>query len=221
MPTSAAQPAASVAVGIRGRRRRPGMYALAVTLIAAGGLGGFVAWQETGERTPVLTVTRAVPAGDVIDDADLGEASISLDPALKPFKAADREQVVGKRAAVALVPGAMVSRGQVTDRALVTKGEQLVGIGLKANQLPTTPLSPGDRVLVVSTPAEGQGAGSAGRGADAEPESVAARVVRVGDKQEAGSERVVDVAVPADQGPTLAARAASGEVALVVDPGSS
>ncbi|MEU6621960.1 SAF domain-containing protein [Streptomyces litmocidini] len=207
--------------GFRARRRRPGMYALAIALIAAGGSGGFLAFQATGERTPVLAVAHAVQAGDVIKDADLIEAQVQLDLALKPVLAADRDKVVGKRAAVALTPGSLLTQGQATTRTLVKAGERLVGIGLKASQMPATRLSPGDKVLVVATPAEGQTAAGEG-GKQPEPVQIAARIVKVGEKQATTGDTVVDVAVPSQFGPTLAAQAATGDVALVVDaPGGS
>ncbi|MET9955994.1 SAF domain-containing protein [Streptomyces sp. NPDC006339] len=221
VPAQAAPPQIpSATAGFRARRRRPGMYALAVALIAAGGSGGFLAFQATGERTPVLAVARSVQAGDVIKDADLIEAQVQLDPALKPVPAADRDKIVGKRAAVALTPGSMLTQGQVTTRTLVKPGERLVGIGLKAAQMPATRLSPGDKVLVVATPADGQTT-PAGKD-DAEPRQIAARIVRVGEKQASTGDTVVDVAVPSQFGPALAAQAATGNVALVVDaPGES
>ncbi|MFB7030928.1 MULTISPECIES: SAF domain-containing protein [unclassified Streptomyces] len=209
------------AVGFRARRRRPGMYALAIALIAAGGGGGLLAFQATGERTPVLAVAKGVEAGDVIKDSDLIEAQVQLDPALKPVPAAERAKVVGKRASVALTPGALLTQGQVTTRTLVKPGERLVGIGLKTSQMPASRLSPGDKILVVSTPADGQStAGKDGEGAG--PQTIAARVVRVGEKSQTTGEQVVDVAVPSQFGPVLAAQAATGNVALVVDgPGES
>ncbi|MFH8627529.1 SAF domain-containing protein [Streptomyces vietnamensis] len=209
-----------VAAGFRARRRRPGMYALAVAMIAAGGSGGFLAFQATGERTPVLAVAHTVQAGDVIKDADLIEAQVQLDPALKPVLAADRDKVVGKRAAVALTPGSLLTQGQATTRTLVKAGERLVGIGLKASQMPATRLSPGDKVLVVATPAEGQTPAEDGK--QPEPVQIAARIVKVGEKQATTGDTVVDVAVPSQFGPALAAQAATGDVALVVDaPGGS
>ncbi|GHA47982.1 hypothetical protein GCM10010329_83010 [Streptomyces spiroverticillatus] len=216
--------APAVAVGVKARRRRPAMAALGVALIAAGGLGGFLAFQETGHRTPVLAVARAVQAGDVIRDTDLVVASVALDPALKPVAAADRDTVVGKRAAAALIPGALLAKGQVTDRALVQPGEQLVGIGLKPAQLPASRLSPGDTVIVVSTPSEAARAAqdSTGKNGVAKaPQTVTARVVRVGDRAANTGEVVVDVAVPAADGPALAAQAATGNVALTLDAGGS
>ncbi|MFI1400939.1 SAF domain-containing protein [Streptomyces sp. NPDC020681] len=207
------------AVAFPARRRRPGMAALAAALIAAGGVGGFVAWQETGQRTEVLAVARDVPAGDVIEEADLTEAAVSMDPVLKPLRIGERDTVVGKRAAVTLVPGTLLSRGQVTDRALVEPGEQLVGIGFKSGQLPATRLSAGDRVLMVFTAGDDAPGEKAGTSAEP-PRTVSARVVRVGERQQATGDVVVDVAVNATDGPALAAKAATGRVALVVDAGS-
>jgi hypothetical protein len=198
------------------------MAALGAALIAAGGLGGFLAWQETGERTEVLAVAREVPAGEVVDDADLTVAAVSLDPSLSVLKAADRSKVVGQRAAVALLPGTLLSGGQLTDRPLVKPEEQLVGVGLKPAQLPATRLSAGDVVLVVFTAPEGapdaERGGEPGPGTAAQgPETVKARVVRVGERQQASGDVVVDVAVPVADGPRLAVQAATGRVALVVD----
>ncbi|MFE5595454.1 SAF domain-containing protein [Streptomyces sp. NPDC056549] len=218
-PTQSQVPGA--AVGFRARRRRPGMYALAIALIAAGGGGGFLAFQATGERTQVLAVAHNVEAGDVITDGDLVEAAVQLDPALKPVPASERDGVVGKRAAVALTQGALLTRGQVTTQTLVKPGERLVGIGLKSSQMPASRLSPGDRILVVSTHADGQG--DTGKDGDSTgPQQILARIVRVGEKQQNTGEQVVDVAVPSQFGPVLAAQAATGNVAIVVDgPGGS
>ncbi|MFI7103287.1 SAF domain-containing protein [Streptomyces sp. NPDC050161] len=194
------------------------MAALGAAVIAAGGLVGFLAYLQTGQRTPVLAISHAVPAGEIIQDADLTEAPVELDPALKPYPASERGSVVGKRAAVSLAPGGMLSHGQVTDRTLVGANEQLVGIGLKASQLPATPLSAGDRVEVVSTPADGEQQAAPKGGQEAPPRTIPAKVVRVGKRDQATGDVVVDVAVQSLDGPTLAARAASGNVALVVDP---
>ncbi|WP_328863276.1 hypothetical protein [Streptomyces sp. NBC_00306] len=42
--------------------------------------GGFLTWQKTGERTPVLAVAQIGNAGDVIEESDLTDTSVSLDP---------------------------------------------------------------------------------------------------------------------------------------------
>ncbi|WP_333732957.1 SAF domain-containing protein [Streptomyces sp. IBSBF 3010] len=184
------------------------------TKTAVGGLSGALLFTATGERTDVLAVTHAVAAGEVIEDGDLTEVSISLDPALKPVKAADRGAVVGKRAAVSLTPGALLARDQYTSTSLLKQGDTLVGVATKPSQRPTSGLFPGRKVLIVSTPGEND------ETSDAPPQTIAATVVAVGDPADATGVATIDVAVPATDGPALAARAATGRVAIVVKSGS-
>ncbi|WP_406451542.1 SAF domain-containing protein [Streptomyces sp. NBC_00876] len=199
---------------LKQRRRRPALIALSLALTAVGGLSGALLFTATGERTDVLAVSHEVAAGDVIKDSDLTEASISLDPALKPVKAVDRQSVVGKRAAVALTPGALLARDQFTDKSLLKQGDTLVGISTKPSQRPTSGLFPGRKVLVVSTPGLDEDM------SDDPPQTIAATVVAVGDTADATGVATIDVAVPGTDGPALAARAATGRVAIVVQSGS-
>ncbi|MFF3982308.1 SAF domain-containing protein [Streptomyces sp. NPDC001828] len=204
------------------RRRRPGVLALAAALIAAGAVGNYWYWTQNGQRTPVLVVARDVAAGTVIQDADLAEASVALDPALKAIGTGQRTQVVGKRAAVALLPGALLAPGQITSRTLVHQDEQLVGLNLKPGQLPDSPLKPEDQVQVVFTgDSTVTASGKNGRpGQDGGPVTVDARIVRVGAKQDSTGQQVIDVAVKSADGPRLAAQAAAGNVALAVKAAS-
>ncbi|MGW1768220.1 SAF domain-containing protein [Streptomyces sp. NPDC002073] len=210
----AAGPAAAPRV-LRQRRRRPGLIALSVALIAAGGLSGALLFTASGERTAVLVVTRDVPVGAAITDADLTSASLALDPAVKAVPVTRKAGLVGQRAAVALKAGALLSPSQVTAESLIKAGEQLVGVALKPSQLPASPLSPGQRVLIVSTP-DPAAAGDKPQDESAGPKTVAATVVAIGPPAPATGMVVVDVAVPAANGPALAARVATGAVALIL-----
>ncbi|MFB7755096.1 flagellar biosynthesis protein FlgA, partial [Streptomyces sp. NPDC056121] len=67
------QPAGPVAPPrVSARRRRPGLIALSLALIAAGGAGVVVLVLQAGHRTQVVTVTRDVQVGEVVAEADLG-----------------------------------------------------------------------------------------------------------------------------------------------------
>ncbi|MFJ8165588.1 SAF domain-containing protein [Streptomyces sp. NPDC096136] len=207
---------------VRQRRRRPGLIALSVALIAAGGLSGALLFTASGQRSSVLVVARDVPVGATLTDADLAPASLALDPVVKAVPAANRAGLVGQRAAVALKAGSLLSPSQVTATSLVKNGEQLVGVALKPSQLPASRLAPGQKVLIVSTPdpAQAGAAASPGAGKPAEPapapKTLAATVVAVGAAAPATGVVVVDVAVPAADGPVLASRVATGAVALIV-----
>ncbi|WP_328457576.1 SAF domain-containing protein [Streptomyces sp. NBC_00386] len=140
---------------VSARRRRPGVIALSLALIAAGGAGVAVLLLQVGHRTEVVTVVRDVQVGQVLTEQDLGKASIALDPAVKAVRVSDLDQVVGKRAAVELRPGSLLAPSQVTKDSLVKAGEQLVPIGLKPEQIPATVLVPGQRVQLVHVPVQG------------------------------------------------------------------
>jgi hydrogenase maturation factor len=73
---------------------------------------------------------------------------------LSPVSAGDVDKVIGKRAAVTLVPGTLLTMDQLTDKPLLGPGKQQVAIGLKASQVPAKQLRPGDEILLVSTPAQ-------------------------------------------------------------------
>ncbi|MGW6412307.1 SAF domain-containing protein [Streptomyces vinaceus] len=217
-PGSPGGPAAAPRV-VRQRRRRPGLIALSVALISAGGLSGALLFTASGQRSAVLVVARDVPVGAAIVDADLAPASLALDPAVKVVPVAKRSGMVGQRAAVALKAGALLSPGQVTSVSLVKAGEQVVGVALKPSQLPASRVAPGQMVLIVSTPDANQAAaaGKAGEMPGA-PKTLPATVVAVGGPAPATGVVVVDVAVPATDGPALAARVATGAIALILAP---
>ena len=193
------------------RRRRPALLGLGVAMVAVGAL--LAVWLAAGSNAtaPVLAVSRSVALGEVITDTDLTVVRVAPDPALRPVPAERRDEVVGRRAATDLVPGALLTLGQVTDATAPAAGFALVGVAVKPTQMPDQPLRPGDRLLVVSTPPVD------GDVSTDPPSLVQATVVRVGALDDTGM-RVVDVTVPDADAADLAARVATGRVALVLQP---
>ncbi|MFI9730922.1 SAF domain-containing protein [Streptomyces sp. NPDC052092] len=201
---------------VSARRRRPGVIALSLALIAAGGAGVSVLLFQVGDRTEVVTVIRDVEVGQVLTEQDLGKASVALDPAVNAVRADEMESVVGKRAAVELKSGSLLSPSQVTKDSLMKAGEQLVPIGLKPEQVPATALVPGQKVQLVHVPA--QGVADPGREPDkAGPQSIAGRVVKASKAAPGTGVVVVDVATTAEAGPTAAAWVSADALRLVLD----
>ncbi|MCX4564381.1 SAF domain-containing protein [Streptomyces phaeochromogenes] len=196
------------------RRRRPGVIALSLALIAAGGAGVAVLLLQVGNRTDVVTVVRDVQVGQVLTEDDLGKASIALDPAVKAVDSDDLDSVVGKRAAVELKPGSLLAPAQVTKDSLVKAGEQLVPIGLEPKQIPATALMPGQKVQLVHVPAQGQA--DTGKTSGTPPETVDGRVVKASGAAPGTGIVVVDVATSAADGPTAAAWVSAGTLRLVL-----
>ena len=106
--------------------------------------------------------------------------------------------------------GTLLTEQAVTDNLVPGEGESLVGISLTPAQMPSEPLYGGDVVRIVTTP------GDQGEVTDKEPVTIEATVVGVSRVEETG-ETVVDVSVPEADAADLAARAATGRVALVLD----
>ncbi|MEU1591034.1 SAF domain-containing protein [Micromonospora sp. NPDC005710] len=137
---------------VRQRRVRPGLLGLAVLLIALGGLGAAFAVTSVRATGSYLAVARPVEVGREISAADLVTVQVAGGQGLRPVPATRIDEVVGKRAAVALLPGTLLTLGQVTDDPLLGPGQQQIALGLKTAQVPARDLHPGDKVLLVSTP---------------------------------------------------------------------
>jgi len=182
--------------------------------VAAICLGALLAvWAYTGASTSqsVLAVRTTVHRGELITRADLMTAQIGVDPVLKPLPASAAEAVVGKRAAMDLAAGGLVTQEGIASALVPAKGMSVVGVSLPPALMPATQLQSGDQVRIVATPGA-QGDVAAGT----IPQSIEATVVAVHGAGDTG-QIVVDVSVPYDQAAELAARAATGKVALVLD----
>ena len=191
-------------------RRRPVLVALAVALTCVGALLGSWAFLRVADAQPVVAMRVAVERGAVIERSDLVVARINADPVLRPVPAGEALSLVGKRAAVDLPAGALVTREAVTATVVPAAGSSMVGLALEPGLLPGAALQSGDRVRVIGVARKGTAA------AAAEPLEVAATVSAVHPSATSNTV-VVDVLLPEAVAARVAARAAAGEVALVLD----
>jgi hypothetical protein len=190
-------------------RRRPALVAAAVAAICLGGLLGAWAWTSTTSTQEVLVARTEIPRGAVIEAGDLARARVNPDPALNPVPASRLEELVGQRAALDIAAGTLLTPATVDDQVVPEDGTSVVGVALLPGQAPGLDLQAGDRVRVVLTP------GVDGELVDS-PAFTVAEVAAVRHIPETG-QTVVDVLVPAAEATVLAARVATGNVALVLD----
>ncbi|MFJ9174939.1 SAF domain-containing protein [Streptomyces sp. NPDC102360] len=146
---------------------------------------------EVGGRTEVLMVGRDVPAGHAIRPADLRVVEVAAETGVVPV--ADRGMVLGRRAQIPLVKGALLASGQVGARSeFPPKGLSQVAVAVEAGGAPPG-VTRGDRVALVAGP---DAAGAADGGDDAKgPDSVVGTVAGVRAAESAGGPRVVSVLV--------------------------
>ena len=193
-------------------RSRPRVAAAGIALVAIGGLGGAYLLTNSTSAVPVVALATTVHRGELITAADLTVATINPDPALTTIPQSQQGALIGRRAATDLAAGSVLTPGSVTTALVPAGGETLVGVAVTPAQLPARPLVAGDTVRLVDTP----------RPADNPPTTVPATIAAtvVDTTYNAGlNQTIVDVTVPTDQAAGLAARAATGRIALVLDSG--
>lgn len=199
---------------LRQRRVRAGHLGLAVLLVALGGLLAGFAFVTVASTQDYLAVSRQVPIGAVITNNDIAVVQLPASPGLKPIPAAQIRRVVGKRAAVTLVPGSLLTFQQLTDQILVGPGQRQVAVGLKPERLPAKRLNPGDQVTLVSTAPTNPIAGSSSSTATTAQERFNATVVDSGNVNN-DTVTVVYLAVAEFEAPRIVNLAAEGRLAMV------
>jgi hypothetical protein len=191
-------------------RRRPALAAAAVVAICLGALLAGWAWTATTNTQEVLVARHTIERGALIDAGDLARVRLSADPAVKPVLASEIEQVVGQHAALDIAEGGLLTAGSLSGAVVPADGNTVVGVALTAAQAPGLVLQTGDRVRLVTTPAQGEKVPAG------VPEFSEAEVVAVHVSPETG-QTVVDVLIPHAEAALLAARVATGNVTLVLD----
>jgi hypothetical protein len=184
------------------------MLALGVALVGLGVLAGGLILTSVSHRESVVAVSASIAAGAPITRSDLTTTSVAVGSGVETVPARQLTRVTGMVAVTALEPGTLLAPGDVTTGLPPAAGQQLVTIALKPSQMPASGLTPGDQVLVISTP---------GTQAAAAPliQQVPATVLAV-----AGPARdgfiTVDVEVSAAEGPAVARQSSTGQIALII-----
>jgi hypothetical protein len=191
-------------------RRRPALLAGGVAAVCLGALIAVWAWTSTTHTEQVLAARATIHRGQIITADDIERVRISSDHTLTPLPASAHDSVIGKRAALDIAAGSLLTSQAANGEALPPRGKSVVGISLTAAQAPAVPLQGGDQVRIVLTPGQD---GSAPTGA---PQFTTAQVVDTQVDDSTGN-TVVDVLVPYADAGVLASRAATGNIALVLD----
>jgi hypothetical protein len=186
-------------------------------LVCASGVAIFTI--NSGHRREVLVVARGVTAGSAIQPGDLAETRVAFDAGVHLVAATERARVLGRIAAINLVPGMLVSLDLMTNGSVVVPGHAVVGLALKPGQLPSR-LRPLDNVMLIQTTSASTGSSTPiGGPLDTTPASAIlvprAQVFAV-DVSTDGQTTVVSVIVTTDQAPGVASAAARGQVSLVL-----
>ncbi|MGL5858794.1 MAG: SAF domain-containing protein [Angustibacter sp.] len=191
-------------------RRRPVLAAGSAAAVVLGALLAAWAWSATSNTYEVVALRETVTRGELITQGDLMTIRVGLDPALKTVPGDRLGSFVGQRAAMDLAAGSLVTAAGVTTDVLPGEGRSVAGVALPPSLMPGEALLAGDQVRIVATPGEQGDVGQA------PPATISATVVGLHPDGDTG-QTVVSLEVPQEQAAELAARAATGKVALVLD----
>lgn len=214
--TTTRTPATTITVPRSAPRRRSVMQgALAVLLIIIGALtAGYVA-QRIGTTHNYLAVARPVGAGQEITAGDLIIVRVNSALGLRPVPADQADQIVGKHALMALVPGSLITLDQVTDNPVPKPGHQIVGLKLKEGLVPQGRIDIGDPVILVVVPDKLLPTVDTPAVDLTPPRTFAGTVVDVNPGNTEG-DTLVNVEVTTADAPAAAALAAEDRIALLL-----
>lgn len=165
--------AGGVTVGAVKRRRTMPFLAIGLVLVLAGALGFAYLATRLGDRTLVLAVARPVAAGATIQAGDLASVSAAQDSGLRLIPAMQKDEVVGRTAAVPLVAGSLLVPGQLGKASFPPAGQASATLALKAGQFPAG-LAAGAHVMIYIPVTKDSSS------VDTAPRKVTATVVSVG-----------------------------------------
>jgi SAF domain len=192
------------------RRRRPGLVGLALLVVVGGALAGGRLYQTAGAKTLVVVAARDVPAGHRLNRADL--ATVSIAGPVKAIAGDRLESLVGQTAAVAIVDGTVLNRAMLSTTASADPSQAMIGLALKAGQLPGDGLVPGDTVRLVAV-AIATGASPSSASARVLLDNARVYAIRADDT--AAGVTVVTLVVDLANAPAVAAAGSAGQVVLI------
>lgn len=191
-------------------RRRPALLALGVVLVLVAALASYATLSAMSGTETVVVTNAPIAKGEVIEAGDLGTIELAGGQQTGAISAEQAPSLVGQYAAVDLPAGSLLTGESVQATLPVAPGTSIVGVALTVGQLPATGLRSGDRVRLVSTPA------AQGEPPVEPPLTIDATVFAVRADERTGTV-IIDLAVPSSRAADVAARAATGRIALVLD----
>jgi len=149
-------PSADVVRPPHGDRDRRTLTAVASLVVVAASVAAFASLYSTaGHKSAVIVVQQALAQGQPITAAQLAEADVSVPSGVAVIPVSEAHALLGKRAAVAVAAGSLLTMSDVTAAPTLPAGSSVVGLALKDGQFPTSGLVPGEQVMIVQTATPG------------------------------------------------------------------
>jgi len=141
----------------RNYQRRPWQIGLGVALVLVCAAVAGALFQSSSQRVSIVVAAKNLQAGTVLTSGDLGTASIPASSHITAMSAIGASVLVGQQLDTPVYAGQVIVKQMLSSAPRLAPGEQVVGMLLKGDQMPSVPLVAGDTVQVVAVPQPGQG----------------------------------------------------------------
>jgi hypothetical protein len=168
-------------------RRRWGRFAAGAVLALLGAWIFASLYISAGDRVEVLSVARDVAQYETIEEDDLRTVRVAAGAEVETVDAGDRDDIVGRKAAVPLREGSLLAESQVVEEGLEVIGPAEAAATVDVSSGRASVLEPGMEVSVVIAPDQGA--------EDQTPHSYPGRVMAKGEADEQSGDVPITVIV--------------------------
>lgn len=152
---SFASPTVKARLPVKTRNRRSVLTMASIVVVSASIAIFAETYASANHESAAIVVTQTIQQGQLIRGSDLGQTSVAVSGGVVPIAVSDASELSGKRAAVTIPAGSLLVAGDVTGAPPIATGDAVVGMALKAGQLPAAGVDPGDQVMIVETASSG------------------------------------------------------------------
>jgi Flp pilus assembly protein CpaB len=195
-------------------QRRPWQIGLGIALVlVCAGVAG-AAFQSSAKRVAVVVAAKSLPAGTVLTPGDLTTGSIPASGNITAMSAAGSSALVGQQLDTPVYAGQVMVKQMLSVAPQLAPGEQVVGMMLKGDQMPSVPLVAGDTVQVIAVPQPGQGSTVGGGIGSTLVASATVFAVGLAPINQTQYQASVSLEVPGADAATVTAYAAADQIGL-------
>ncbi len=197
-------------------QRRPWQIGLGIALVLVCAAVAGALFQSSAKRVTIVVAANSLAAGTVLTPADLGTATIPASGDITAMSAAGSAALVGQQLDTPVYAGQVMVRQMLSSTSQLATGEQVVGMLMKGDQMPSVPLVAGDAVQVIAVPQPGQGSTVGGTIGSTLVARATVFAVGPAPANQTQYETSVSLEVPSADAATVTAYAAADQVGLTL-----
>ena len=138
-------------------QRRPWQIGLGGALVLVCAAVAGTLFQSSAKREAIVVAAKNLPTGTILSPGDLTTAQIPASDDITAMSSIGSSALIGQQLDTPVYAGQVMVKQMLSGAPQLAAGEQVVGMLLKGDQMPSVPLVAGDTVQVIAVPQPGQG----------------------------------------------------------------